>query len=165
MFWQDKELHLAAEKLYVTLVRQTRLPVFYTDLQVSDTTDGRFDVMALHAFLVLERLREVGQGALAQELMNRIFADFEDVLRETGSGDGKTFRTIKQLAGAFYGRLQGYEVAGDAGGWRDAVHRNLYRGVDGMPVDRVVRYVRSARKVLALWLPQVDVLDFGGISA
>lgn len=165
MFWQDKALHLAAEKLYVTLMRQVRLPVFYTDLQVPDTADGRFDVMALHAFLVLERLHETGQEALAQALINRIFADFEDVLREAGNGDGTTLRTIKLLAGAFYGRLQGYEGAGDSNGWRDVIGRNLYRGNGDMPVARLVRYVRSARKGLALWLPQADVLDFGAVPA
>ncbi|MGB8602773.1 MAG: ubiquinol-cytochrome C chaperone family protein [Rhizomicrobium sp.] len=169
MFWRDKRIHRAAlqqaaEKLYDGLIHQARLPVFYTELRVADTADGRFDMLALHAFLVLERLGEAGQAALAQALIDRIFADFEAVMRESGTGDGGIFKNIKGLASAFYGRLQGYATLRDGAGWRDALRRNLYRGAADAPVERLARYCLALRKQLALWLPPADALDFGPLT-
>lgn len=166
MLWRDKTIHRAAlkrdaGKLYEGLMHQARLPVFYTELKVADTADGRFDMLALHAFLILERLGEAGQAALAKALIDRIFADFEAVMRESGAGDGGIFKNIKALAGAFYGRLQGYGALRDGADWRDALRRNLYRGADGVPVERLARYCLALRKQLALWLPPAGALDFG----
>lgn len=169
MLWRDKTIHRAAirrdaGKLYEALLCQARLPVFYTELKVADTADGRFDLLALHAFLVLERLDDAGQGALAQALVDRIFTDFEAAMREAGLGDGGIFRNIKGLTSAFHGRLQAYQAARDGVSWRAALLRNLYRGADAVPVERLVRYCLALRKHLALWLPPADVLDFGSLA-
>ncbi|MCP5369027.1 MAG: hypothetical protein H6906_16105, partial [Hyphomicrobiales bacterium] len=43
----------AADALYRAVIAQARQPVFYESLGVPDTVDGRFDMVALHAFLVL----------------------------------------------------------------------------------------------------------------
>ena len=43
---------------YVQIVKQARQPVFYSQWQVEDTVDGRFDVIVLHIFLLLSRLEE-----------------------------------------------------------------------------------------------------------
>ena len=39
------------------VVDRARDPVFYTEWGVPDTLDGRFELLALHAFLVLNRLK------------------------------------------------------------------------------------------------------------
>ena len=44
--------------MYDAIVAQARQPAFYAALGVPDTVSGRFDMIVLHAFLVLERLRQ-----------------------------------------------------------------------------------------------------------
>jgi cytochrome b pre-mRNA-processing protein 3 len=46
-----------AEQLYAALVAQARCPEFYSALRVPDTLDGRFELVALHMFLALRRLK------------------------------------------------------------------------------------------------------------
>ena len=45
-----------AHRLYVHVADQARQPVFYREGGVRDSLDGRFDMLALHLFLVLRRL-------------------------------------------------------------------------------------------------------------
>ena len=51
LFARDRS-HAAADGLYAAVVRQARLPVFYAEYGVPDTLDGRFELIAVHAFLV-----------------------------------------------------------------------------------------------------------------
>ena len=47
-----------ARRLYDSLVRAARTPEFYGPDGVEDSVDGRFDMIVLHAVLVMRRLRE-----------------------------------------------------------------------------------------------------------
>ena len=47
---------LAASKLYQKLVEAARNPWFYRTGAVADSLDGRFDMVALHAWLAMDRL-------------------------------------------------------------------------------------------------------------
>ena len=40
--------------LYLGICEQARKPLFFTDFSVPDTFEGRFDMVALHAFLVIQ---------------------------------------------------------------------------------------------------------------
>ena len=75
--------------LYVVITHQSRLPDFYLRLDVPDTVDGRFDMITLHAFLVLHRLKAEGEAAapFAQAFFDLMFADMDRNLREMGAGD------------------------------------------------------------------------------
>ena len=53
-----KTLEAAAHHLYGAVVQHARRPEFYTVGGVPDSVDGRFDMIALHAALVLRRLRD-----------------------------------------------------------------------------------------------------------
>ena len=77
----------AAESLAVEIMARARSPVFFRDLGVADSFDGRFDLVALHGWLVMERLRQQGARAVSQALVNLLFEGFEDALREQGAGD------------------------------------------------------------------------------
>ena len=55
-FFGRKKDDATAHELYVILAGQARQPVFYRDGGVPDSLDGRFDMLALHLFLVLRRL-------------------------------------------------------------------------------------------------------------
>lgn len=142
---KSRALRQAASGLYAGIVARAREPVFYTDFAVPDTIDGRFDLLALHAWLVLERLDGANLNDLSQELTNTIFVGFDEGLRDLGSGDMGIGRRIKTLANAFYGRLSAYRAATDAAAMESAVARNLYRGVETGHEARIARYIADAR--------------------
>lgn len=121
----------AAENLSAAIVTQARRPEFFRDLGVPDTFDGRFDMVALHGWLVLERLEAEGARAVSQALVNALFLGFEDALREQGAGDIGMGRRMKKMADAFYGRLKAYGETADRRGFVEAILRNVYRGEAG----------------------------------
>lgn len=129
---------VAARDLHMRIVEQSRLPAFYQHCAVPDTLDGRFDMIALHGFLVLHRLRELGtqEGAsakdLSQELFNVMFGDMDRGLRDLGSSDVRTPKRIKDMMSAFYGRVKAYEdgLATHDGALAEALERNIFRAAD-----------------------------------
>ena len=148
-----------AESLCAALMERARAPVFFTRLRVADTMDGRFDLLALHAWLVLDRLQ--GEAALSQALIDTLFLHFDEALRQMGTGDIGMNRRLKTLAGAFYGRLQAYRDAADAPALADAIRRNVYRGADDRVAEAqaLATYALNARSHLASSPP--GELDFG----
>jgi cytochrome b pre-mRNA-processing protein 3 len=119
-----------ARALYAAIVARAREPLFYARFGVPDTLDGRFDLLTLHAFLVMEGLKATGKEgeSIATVLATIIFAGFEDALRDLGVGDLGIGRRIKAIADAFYGRLEACGAAGDETALDRVVRRNLYRG-------------------------------------
>ncbi|WP_439633710.1 ubiquinol-cytochrome C chaperone family protein [Glycocaulis sp.] len=120
-----------ASQLYEAILAEARAPRLYAELGVPDTVDGRFDMIVLHAALVMRRLREEGEGGqkLAQALFGRLFDDMDAALREMGIGDMSVGKKIKTMAEAFYGRAAAYDgalKAGDAGQLKAVLWRNLF---------------------------------------
>ncbi len=78
-------------ELYGTAVAAARDPYLYTELQVPDTLDGRFDMIESLQYisLLIQRLkREPAPGpALAQAVFDAMFSDMDINLREMGVGD------------------------------------------------------------------------------
>ena len=139
--WRD-----SAETLYDIIVDQSRKPEFYVHCGVPDTVDGRFDMIVLHAFVVLRRLKE-GHRDAAQALLEVIFDDMDRSLREMGAGDLGVSRRVKTMAKALYGRIAAYEEAldGDGAALAEALRRNLYGTVVPGPecVETMVAYVHA----------------------
>ena len=141
-----------AERLYAAIVAQARQPAFYREGQVPDSLDGRFELVALHAFLALRRLRAEGAAGtrLGQLLFDRMFVDMDESLREIGVGDLGVGRRVKTMAKAFYGRAAAYEAALSdpaAEPLEQALARNLYgtlTGRQGLPLAAMGRYLRRA---------------------
>jgi len=131
LFRTDRRKRLVAE-LYGLIVAQARLAPFYADLGVPDTLEGRFEVIALHNWLVMRRLGRGGadEVAFSQALFDFFFADMDLALREIGVGDLSVGKKIKDMAQHFYGRVKAYEAALDPGAAADALvaalDRNLY---------------------------------------
>ena len=128
---------VAAWRLYKAVVDQARKPGPYLRAGVPDTLDGRFELIALHAFVVLRRLKaEHGRTkALAQALFDRMFDDMDRSLREMGAGDLGVGRRVKAMASAFYGRIGAYEsgLAGGDAALQAVLARNLYGTVTPDP--------------------------------
>lgn len=148
----------AAEQLYLALVAQARAPSFYAELGVPDSVDGRFELIALHCYLVLARLKaEPARKALAQALFDVLFDDMDRSLRELGVGDLSVGPQVKRMAKAFYGRIVAYDqgLEGDDGVLGLALRRNLYGTVAGeagpgaAAIGAVAEYLRRARAELA----------------
>lgn len=141
-----------ARDLYESVVLQARRPEFYLNCGVSDSVDGRFDMIALHAFLVLRRLKRDHERTadLAQNLFDTMFEDMENNLREMGAGDLGVSRRVKAMAKAFYGRIAAYE-AGLASGdevLAEALLRNLYRQREPEDPGAMCRYMRGEAEAL-----------------
>ncbi len=137
---------------------QARHPDFYARLDVPDSLDGRFDSVALHAFLVLNRLKReenAAAAALAQNLVDAFVDDMDRSVRELGVGDMGVSRRVKQMAQALYGRAAVYEEAvADPDDTRlvAALARNLYGTRETTPpasLAAAARYVRAAIAALA----------------
>jgi len=141
---------IIAQRLYAAITSQSRRPEFYLSRGVPDSVDGRFEMVALHAFLLFRRLKGHGDkaGAVAQAVYDVMFSDFDASVRELGAQDLGVGRRIKFMTEALNGRIAAYE-AGLAGGPSElelALKRNLYGTTE--PHDdvlkRMVDYVRQA---------------------
>ena len=163
LFRQDRTEHPAAA-VYMRLVQQSRRPEFYLHCGVPDTLDGRFDMLVLHVFVVLDRL--AGQGepeeAFAQSLFDHLFADMDVNLREMGVGDLSVGKKVRQMAEAFYGRAQAYHdglQAGDDEALGAALRRNLFRSSapENAQVRAMTAYLRREWTTMAT-VPFEDVL-------
>ena len=79
---------------------QARQPGFYRDCGVPDSVDGRFELIALHTFLVLHRLKAdaTDTEALGQALFDVMFQDMDQSLRELGAGDLGVGPRVKRMA-------------------------------------------------------------------
>ena len=143
-----------AASLYDVVVAQSRRPEFYEKLGVPDTVDGRFDMIAVHAFLLLRRLKSEEKDAddLPQMFFDTMFGDMDRSLREMGAGDLGVGRRVKAMAKSFYGRIAAYErgLAGPEGVLEDALARNLYGTTYAYPaqISDMADYVR--REALGL---------------
>lgn len=153
--FRRRSAHPPARLLYEGVVAQARRPEFYEQAGVPDSVDGRFELVALHCFLLLRRLRVEGEATarLRQGVFDWMFADMDASLRELGAGDLGVGRRVKHMARGFYGRIAAYDRGLDHGGSMlpDALRRNLYGTVDPPPalVAAMADYVQAAAARLA----------------
>ncbi len=135
-WWQfGKKRHReAAHRIYLDAVTAARSPMFYQELSVPDTFDGRFDMVVLQVSLYIRRLEELGDEGreLARELVGFFVDDMDRNLREQGVGDLGVGKRVKQMAQALYGRLKAYSEAlaskDRRGSLKAALARNVYAG-------------------------------------
>ena len=140
------------EAIYGMIVTQAREPLFYRDLGVPDTVNGRFDLLVLHLWMVLRRLKPMDGGAeLAQTLFDRFCDDMDANLREMGVGDLTVPKRMQAFGEAFYGRAVAYDVALAAGA--DPLAQALCKNIlNGEKIDRARQlavYAEAAMTALA----------------
>jgi cytochrome b pre-mRNA-processing protein 3 len=137
--------------LYTAAVSAAREPALFGDDAVPDTLEGRFDLIALHAALLVRRLHrdpDPRGPAMAQAVFDAMFADMDLNLREMGVGDMSIAKRVRRMWEDFHGRALAYEGALDAGD-RVALEAALARNIwSGEPPEGAVS--RFADHALAL---------------
>lgn len=146
-------------RLYAAIVAAARQIKFYQDMGVPDTIEGRFEMIILHLFLVLNRLKNEGAEDLRQNLTDEFFNDMDASLREFGVSDVAVGKKVRKLAEAYYGRILAYDKAiADNELLDDTIERNLFP--EGAPKDIVsgmTHYILAAVKSLSS-VPTENVL-------
>ena len=140
------------EAIYGMIVTQAREPLFYRDLGVPDTVNGRFDLVLLHLWLVLRRLKSVGSGtALSQALFDHFCTDMDDNLREMGVGDQSVPKRMREFGEAFYGRTAAYDMALTEGreALAGAICKNVLNGEQMEKARELAAYAEAAMAHLA----------------
>ncbi len=148
LFRKDPALE-AGRALYAAAVEQARTPALYGRLGAPDTVEGRFEMVALHVWLVMRRLKgDESARKVSQCLFDAMFQNMDDSLRELGVGDLQVGKKIRKLAENFYGRIGAYEAAmkddapGDALG--EALSRNIFEKQTTETAPLFADYVRRA---------------------
>ncbi|MDJ0937634.1 MAG: ubiquinol-cytochrome C chaperone family protein [Kiloniellales bacterium] len=138
----------AATALYEAVVAQARQPAFYLRCGLPDSLDGRFEMIALHSFIVLRRLRGLGEAAdeVAQVFVDTLVLDLDRSLREMGVGDLGVGKRVKRMAAGFHGRITAYDQ-GLASGPEEleaALRRNVFGTTSPEPwqVSAMAAYLR-----------------------
>lgn len=159
-FFDRSEREQEPYAIYGALVSQARSPALYLHAGVPDTLEGRFEMVLLHVFLALRRLRFVSEPhiaeakALSQRVFDILFDDMDQTLREIGISDLKVGKEIKGMASSFYGRIEAYDKgldAEDEAVLRAALTRNVYPAEPAPSaddIDALVAYVRRAEAAL-----------------
>jgi cytochrome b pre-mRNA-processing protein 3 len=142
--------HGTIEAIYGMIVTQAREPLFYRDLGVPDTVNGRFDLLVLHLWMVLRRLKPTeGRVDLAQPLFDRFCDDMDGNLREMGVGDLTVPKRMQAFGEAFYGRAAAYDLAVAAG--REPLARALCKNIlNGEGIENARRLAAYAEAVIAV---------------
>jgi len=140
------------EAIYGMIVTQAREPAFYRELGVPDTVNGRFDMLLLHLWIVLQRLKSAKGGTeLSQALFDHFCVDMDDNLREMGVGDLTVPKRMQAFGEAFYGRSAAYDRAltESSEALAQALCKNILNGERIEKARELARYTEAAIAGLA----------------
>ncbi len=134
LFQKRADRALPTQLAYEMIVAQARRPALYLAGGVEDSVDGRFDMLVLHVYLLINRMNadeDEKSKAFSQAVFDLLFEDMDHSLREMGVGDLSVGKKIKKMAQVFYGRAKAYDEGlkcyRDAPNeLEDALKRNIY---------------------------------------
>jgi cytochrome b pre-mRNA-processing protein 3 len=143
-----------ASAFYLRTAEQARLPELFEACGIPDTLDGRFDSLALHAAIAIDRLRHEPDGErLAQAFFDAMFRHLDLTLRELGVQDLGVGRRIKIMAEGLHGRALAYREALADGPTplAEVLRRNAYGGTPpaDAAVSRLEAHIRQYARRLA----------------
>ena len=102
-----------AENIYAVAASHARHPYFYQNLMVPDSITGRYELLCLHVYLLLERLKEqdsLKAQAISQTLTDILVKELERAYRDNGFQDLSIPKNVKKLIGGFYERARHYRA-------------------------------------------------------
>jgi cytochrome b pre-mRNA-processing protein 3 len=155
-----------ADRIYAACVAASRRPVFYLSYGVPDTLEGRFEMIALALFPVLNRLmNDPGDDPGLARLVSESFVnDMDGAFREMGVSDTTIPKRMKALYRSFAGRIAAYGEAFRASeeALVAAVARNVFPDVQNEEGARALAaYVRKC--VTAVGKVDLSTLRGGGL--
>jgi cytochrome b pre-mRNA-processing protein 3 len=145
----------AAERLHAGAAAQARAEALYARMAAPDTVEGRFELLTLHVILLIDRLREGSDEALAvrQALFDAYISNLDGALREMGVGDLSVGKRMRKLGEAFYGRARACEAAfaalPDTRLLGDLLSRTVFDGAADAEPAALADYLRRCRDALA----------------
>ncbi|HAJ91001.1 MAG TPA: hypothetical protein DCM27_08365 [Rhodospirillaceae bacterium] len=154
-----------AKELFQIVLKQSRNPYFYESCGVPDTTEGRFEMVALHGGLLVSHLCRADMGRdgkiLAQAFFDVMFKNIDWSMRERGVGDLAVPRRIKKLMSDFKGRAFAYDESCRAG-CSEVIHalmRNVYMESE-MPSSATLNQFSQYVQNCAAELEKQQLADF-----
>jgi cytochrome b pre-mRNA-processing protein 3 len=105
-----RSLRRTARELYGSIVTQARQPQLYAGFGVPDTMQGRFEMVAMHLVLILQRLESEGaRGRRVGRFLTESFVvDMDDGMREMTFGDLAVPLEVKRALAALFDRHKAY---------------------------------------------------------
>lgn len=123
-------------------MEQARNPWLFETCEVPDTLDGRFELLVMHLYLLMRYVREESRypeqyEGFTEALMEHLFDDMDQMLREEGVGDMGVGRKVRAMSEAVYGRFNAYEegIFHGIAEVREALKRNVYGTVPEEEID------------------------------
>ena len=115
MFFKNKNKNIVelSNQIYKLIIKQARIKLFYTKLNIPDTIDGRFELIVLHFFFIDNALNKEVEyyDKINKEILEIMYKDFDMSLREMGVGDLSVGKKIYHMTEAFSGRIVAYRAA------------------------------------------------------
>ena len=123
------------DTFYQKIVDVSRNKVFYTKLNIPDTLDGRYDLLALFSIILTFSLSRSGKQGfqLSQILFDKIFLDIDLSFRELGAGDAGVHIKMKNIIKSYMGRQKAYCYCFEKDDYlklEKSIIRNIYRNVN-----------------------------------
>ena len=180
-WWRGRTiLGRTATDIYGSIVASARNPVFYTDFQVPDVAEKRYEMIVLHLLIVMERLRERTEAGneISQALVEAFVRDLDGSMREMAVGDTSVPAKVKKAAAGLLDRNVLYRAAfesepnlkqavpkvGDvpsdgSGSGQDLTRPGLidemvYGGKGNALAESMLSYVEASRVALKDWDPK-----------
>lgn len=156
LFRPDPDPREARRPLWQAVVATARAPHWYVEGGVPDTLDGRFDMISLVLALVLHRIDEEPEQAIAGVQLTELFvADMDGQMRQIGFGDMVVGKQVGRMMGALGGRLGAYAAPDGSPELRAALVRNLWRGQ--APAEAALAHVEAQVAALRAGLAAMPV--------
>jgi cytochrome b pre-mRNA-processing protein 3 len=153
-FFTPRTQVAAGRALFASASEKAREPAFYSEGQVPDTPEGRFELYALHVILLLRRLKgsDPRVAETRQALFDAFVRNLDDGLREMGVGDLSVGKKMRKLGAAVYGRLKSYDAAlADAdlaNNLKPLIIRTVYRDADPPGAEALTAYTAETARRL-----------------
>jgi cytochrome b pre-mRNA-processing protein 3 len=153
-----------AKELYKIVISHARNPVFYSEFNVPDTMEGRFEMVTLHGGLLVNYLCRPEMGIegrkLAQAFFDEMFKSIDLSIREMGVGDLAVPRRIKKMMTNFKGRAFAYDEATKVN-INEIIHalsRNIYK--NEKPSEQVIQKFAEYVQLCVIELEKQSLSDF-----
>ena len=128
---KNNKIKKTALLIYKKIVLHSRNKIFYTDLKVPDTLDGRFDLIVLHFYFIHSVLfkKEMKKNNIYNQLLDIMYKDFDSNLREIGVGDLSVGKKVYQMSEAVAGRVNAYNKSSAK---KELLYETISRNIYGL---------------------------------